>query len=99
MRKNCPTRVSALGQWDSGGAERRAEARRAPRASHLESDDLLLLLAEPRDAEAHHVSGFEELRRLHAEADAGRGAGDDHVARLHDEELRAVPDEMGHAED
>src|SRR5262245_49480322 len=35
--------------------------------SRLELHHLLLLLAEAGDAEAHHVAGLEELRRLHAE--------------------------------
>src|ERR671914_2492953 len=44
-------------------------------------DDLLPLLAEALDAHGHDVAGLEEHRvRLHAEADAGRGAGGDDVA-------------------
>src|ERR1700693_789769 len=62
--------------------------------------DLLLLLAELVDAEGDDVAGLEEYRcRLHAEANARRRAGDDDVARLHDEELRAVPHQIFAAED
>src|SRR3977135_1858774 len=64
-----------------------------------EPHHLLLLLAEPVHAEAHDVAGLEEFRlRLHAERDAGRRAGEDHVAGLQHHELRAVPDQMGDAE-
>jgi hypothetical protein len=67
--------------------------------SHLELRDLLLLLAQSVDAETHHVAGFQKFRlRLEAQADAGRRAGDDDVARLQHEELRAVPDEVRNAE-
>src|SRR4029077_2166741 len=60
---------------------------------------LLLLLAEPVDAERHHVAGLQERRRLHAEAYARRRAGDDDVARLHDEILRAAPHDVAAVED
>src|SRR5882724_10350381 len=50
-------------------------------------DDFLPLLAEPFDAERDHVAGVEELRRLHAGADAGRGAGGDDVAGQQRHEL------------
>src|SRR4029077_18822372 len=60
---------------------------------------LLLLLTQPVDAERHHVAGFEERRRLHAQAYARRRAGDDDVARLHDEILRAAPHDMPAVED
>src|SRR5262245_6311220 len=61
----------------------------------LRPHDLLPLLAQPVDAERDHVAGLEEFRLgLHAEPDARRCAGEDDVARLHDEELRAVPDQM-----
>src|ERR1700712_5259082 len=66
----------------------------------LPRHDLLALLAELLDAERDDVAGLEELRRrLHAQAHARRRAGDDDVARLHDEELRAVPDQVFAAED
>jgi hypothetical protein len=42
-------------------------------------DDLLALLAEALDAERDDVADIEELRRLHAGADAGRGASGDDV--------------------
>src|SRR5262249_50860712 len=62
--------------------------------------DFLLLLAESLNTEAHDVARFQELRlRLHAQCDAGRSAGGDDVAGLHDEELRAVPDQVFDAED
>src|SRR6185369_10923757 len=54
------------------------------------SDDLLALLAEAVDAERHDVADIEEGRRLHAGADAGRGAGGDDVAGLEGEKLRDV---------
>ena len=38
-------------------------------------------------------------RRFHSEADTRRRAGDDDVARLHHEKLRAVPDKMFAIED
>src|SRR5579862_2833399 len=61
---------------------------------------LLLLLTQPIDAERDHVAGFQKFRlRLHAEADAWRRAGDDDVARLHDEILRAAPDDVAAVED
>src|SRR6478735_6382172 len=67
--------------------------------SHLELRDLLLLLAQSVDAETHHVAGFQKFRlRLKARANTGRRAGDDDVARLQHEELRAVPDEVRNAE-
>src|SRR5262245_48961167 len=44
--------------------------------------DLLLLDAESVDAQAHHVTGLQVRRRLHAQAHAGRSAGRDHVAGL-----------------
>ena len=72
-----------------------AEATGASFALH----HLLLLLAQAIDAERYHVAGFQERRRLHAEADAGGRAGDDDVARLQDEILRAAPDQVAAVED
>src|SRR5262249_3954387 len=70
-------------------------ATRLASALPLGRHDLLPLLAKPFDPERDHVAGFEEFRlRLHAEPNAGRGAGDDDVARLHDEILRAGPDDF-----
>src|SRR6476659_3214190 len=61
--------------------------------------DPLPLLAQALDPERDHVAFVQEVRRLHAEPDARRRAGDDDVARLHHEELRAVPHQMLAAED
>src|SRR5205814_6513740 len=95
-----PASVPSDRVTQGGGAEQGPHGRKFREApSQLELHHLLLLLAEPGNAETHDVAGLEELRRLHAEADAGRRAGDDDVAGLHDEELRAVPHDMGHAED
>src|SRR5580693_1812024 len=60
---------------------------------------LLLLLAEPIDPQRHHIAGLQERRRLHAQPDARRRAGDDDVARLQDEILRAAPDDVAAVED
>src|SRR3984957_19591540 len=60
---------------------------------------LLLLLTQPIDTERHHVAGFQERRRLHAEPDARRRAGDDDVAGLQDEILRAAPNDVAAVED
>src|SRR5665213_898588 len=57
---------------------------------------LLPLLAQPLNPQRHHVALFQEHRRLHAEADARRRTGDDDVARVHDEKLRAVPDPVSY---
>src|SRR5262249_51141569 len=61
---------------------------------------LLPLLAEAVDAERDHVARVQEFRlRLHAQPDAGRRAGENHIAGLHHEILRAAPDEMPAVED
>src|SRR6185437_4579903 len=71
-----------------------------PRRASLRRHHLLALLAEAVDAERDDVAGLQEhRRRLHAEPDARRRASDDDVARVHDEELRAVPDDVLGAED
>src|SRR5262245_12394630 len=63
------------------------------------ADDFLPLLTELLDAKRHYVARFEKHRRgLHAKADAGRRAGDDNVAGLHHEELRAIPNQVLAAE-
>src|SRR5262249_34406256 len=62
----------------------------------LRRDDLLALLAEALDAERDDIADIEELRRLHAGADAGRGACRDDVAGQQGEELRDVGDTLGH---
>src|SRR3984957_11684811 len=67
--------------------------------SLLPLDHFLLLLAEPIDTQRHHVAGLQERRRLHAEPDARRRAGDDDVAGLQDEILRAAPDDVAAVED
>src|SRR6185295_9473290 len=60
----------------------------------------LALRAQAVDREIHHVAFFEVDRvRLLAEADAGRRARRDDVARLEHHELAQVPDEMLHVED
>src|SRR5688572_7853808 len=60
----------------------------------------LALPAEAVDRELHHVA-FLEVDRvgLLAQADAGRRAGRDDVARLEDHELAQVPHEVLHVED
>src|SRR5690606_28929273 len=64
-----------------------------------ETDNFLLLLAEPVDPHAHDVAGLEPHRfGLHAERNAGRRPGGDHVAGLEHEELRQIPDEVRDAE-
>src|SRR6185437_12121959 len=63
-------------------------------------NDFLTLFSQSVDAERDDVAGLQEhRRRLHAEPHARRRAGDDDVARLHDEELRAIPDQIFGAED
>ena len=65
----------------------------------LPRDGFLARLAECIDPEFHDVAGLEELRRLHAEADAGGRAGADDVAGKQGHELADVADEGGHVED
>src|SRR5690349_11830478 len=72
---------------------------KARRKLPLRRHHLLPLLAELLDAERDDVAGFEKARWLHAETDARRRAGDDHVARLHDEILRARPNDVAAIED
>src|SRR6266567_8832999 len=62
-------------------------------------DDFLPLLAEPFNAERDHVAGVEELRWLHAGADAGRGASGDDVAGQQCHELRNIGNALRHRED
>src|SRR5262245_8108261 len=63
-------------------------------------DDLLPLLSEVFDTERDNVTRLQEHRnRLHSERNTRRRAGDDDVARFHDEKLRAIPDRMFAAED
>src|SRR5690348_2879736 len=60
---------------------------------------MLYLFAEALDAESHGLAGAEEGGGLHAEADAGGGAGGDDVARVESEELAEVAHEFGDSED
>src|SRR6516225_8985417 len=62
-------------------------------------DAFLGLLTELLDAEMHDVAGLQEKLWLHAETDARRRAGGDHVARLEHHELADIGDEMLDAED
>src|SRR6266699_3040958 len=71
----------------------------SPRSSASRRDDLLALFAEPFDAERDDVADVEELRRLHAGADARRGAGGDDVAGQQRHELRDVGNALRHRED
>src|SRR5216683_1108697 len=61
-------------------------------------DDLLALLAETFDAERDDVADIEELRRLHAGADAGRRARGDDVAGQQCHELRNIGNALRHRE-
>src|SRR5215207_4933399 len=65
----------------------------------LEGDEALALFAEALDPERHHIPGLEEALWLHAHADARRGAGGDHVARLQDHEVRDIRDDLRHVKD
>src|SRR3984957_8756635 len=67
--------------------------------SLLPLDHFLLLLTQPIDAQRHHVAGLQERRRLHAEPHARRRTGDDDVAGLQDEILRAAPHDVAAVED
>ncbi len=73
-------------------------ARQAGRTGLIGSH-VLLLFAEALDAEADGLAGAEEGGGLHAEADAGGGAGGDDVARVKGEELAQVADELADAKD
>src|SRR5262245_31279898 len=66
----------------------------------LRGNDFLALLTQLLDPKRHHIAGLEKYGRwFHAKTDARRRAGDDDVARLHHEELRAVPDQVLAVED
>src|SRR5262249_53873883 len=68
--------------------------------SRLEFYDPLSLLAKTVDPERYDVAGFEPFRLgLHAERNARRRAGDDHVSWLHHEILRAAPHDVSAIED
>jgi hypothetical protein len=69
------------------------------RVLHFKRHHLLPLHPQPRDPQLHHVADLQiDRHRLHAEADARRRAGGDHVARLQHEKLRAIPDQIRHIE-
>lgn len=57
------------------------------------------LAAEVIDFESDDIAGAEIARGLHAEADAGRGAGGDDVAGFEGHELRQIMNEERHVED
>jgi hypothetical protein len=86
-RSSCFSRGCAW-RWRSG----------APR-SGLEPDHLLALLAQPFDAERHHVALLQVERRLHAQAHAGRRAGGDDVAGQQRHEVADVAHQLGDVED
>ena len=69
-------RPSASEKLTPRGRKRPSSALRS-----LVAHDLLLLFAEPVDAEPHDVAGLQEALRLHAHADARWRAGGDDVAR------------------
>src|SRR5664279_552758 len=63
------------------------------------SDHGLALLAEPGDAELHHVAGGEPDLRVHAHPHPRRGAGVDQVTCLEHHELAEVVHEEVGVED
>src|ERR1700761_5235066 len=66
----------------------------------LELHDLLPLLAQAVDAERDDVAGLEEFRLgLHAQPNARRSSSYNDVTGLHDEILRARPDDVPAVED
>src|SRR5215468_6431664 len=103
VSKDEPSRVDASGAGPGSpryGDMRRSWISRPLLLLRLELHHLLALLAQPVDPERDHVAGLEKFRlRLHAEPDPRRRAGDDDIARLEHEELRAVPDEVPAIED
>src|SRR5690242_9877697 len=83
--------------WMAGTSP--AMTRCASFAPYSGRDDFLALLTETFDAERDDVADVEELRRLHAGADAGRGARGDDVARQQRHELRDIGNALRHRED
>src|SRR5215210_2374485 len=65
----------------------------------LGRDDLLTLLAQSFDAQRDYITDVEELRRLHAGADARGRAGGDDIARQQCHELRDIRNALRHRED
>src|SRR5439155_7034313 len=63
-----------------------------------EAHHVAALLPEPLDAEAHHVAGLEEFRRLLAEPDARGRARGNHVTGLQHHELRHVGHDVADVE-
>src|SRR5215470_12955558 len=64
----------------------------ARRAAPSRCDDFLALLAQTIDTERDDIADIEEGLRLHAEADAGRRARGEDVARQQRQELRDIGD-------
>src|SRR5260370_36702014 len=61
--------------------------------------EALVLLAQALDRKPHAVAGFEELRRLHAEADIRGSARRDDVARQQRHEMTDIADDLVDPED
>src|SRR5260370_11913213 len=61
--------------------------------------EALVLLAQALDRKPHAVAGFEELRRLHAEADTRGSACRDDVARQQRHEMTDIADDLVDPED
>src|SRR5690348_2377754 len=62
-------------------------------------ENALTLLAEPAHRQAHAVAGFEEARRLHAEADPCRRTGRDHIAGGQRHEVAEIAHDLRAVED
>lgn len=60
----------------------------------LESLDRIGQRANALDLAPHHISGFEELRRVHAHAHTRRGAGGNDGARFQGHALRKLGNDM-----
>jgi len=57
-------------------------------------DYMLLLRPQAVDLKSHYVPLLEELRRLHAQADAGGSAGNDDIARKQCHELTQIGNDL-----
>src|SRR5260370_26092741 len=78
-------------------AARPEAARSAPWPGDRRSavgDDLLALLAQPGDAEAHRIPRLEEALRFHAEPDTGRCSRGHDIARQQRHEMADVADDV-----